>query len=83
MSDKLYRLRPERAWHNPAFRLDELYQLLERTHPEGYVFLELHRKPRCVWVADFELAEGSAREAMGQRTESSTESPVRPSENRR
>lgn len=53
----LYRLRPERARSQPAFRPGELYRLIAPTYPDGYVFLELHNQPRCVWVQDFEQVD--------------------------
>ena len=51
------RLRPDRARRQPAFRPGERYRLIEQTYPEGYVFLELNGRPRCVCLPDFEAVE--------------------------
>jgi len=39
-SRTFYRLRP--GVQHPAFRAGELYRLIERTYPDGYVVVELH-----------------------------------------
>jgi len=51
-----YRLR--RGAHLPAFNAGELYSFLRRDNVEGYIFLELMGKPRCVPERDFERIEG-------------------------
>jgi hypothetical protein len=52
-----YRLRREHALSQPSFRPGELYRLIGPSHPEGYVFVELNGRPRCVWSASFERVE--------------------------
>jgi hypothetical protein len=58
-----YRLRPDHARSQPSFRLGELYRLIGPSHPEGYVFVELNGKPRCIWAASFERVERQTTEA--------------------
>jgi hypothetical protein len=41
----------------PAFRAGELYRFLRRDSVEGYIFLDLAGKPRCVLGRDFEEVE--------------------------
>ena len=56
-----YALRPDRAQHHPAFAVGQPYRFLGYTHPNGYMFLELAGKPRCVWAADFSKASTGSR----------------------
>ena len=50
-----YRLRS--GFHQPAFHPGELYQFLRKDMVEGYIFLLLGGRPRCVSEAAFERAE--------------------------
>jgi hypothetical protein len=61
-----YRLRPEHARTQPAFRLGESYAFLRQDSVPGYLFLELNGKPRCVPERDFERIAESADAARGE-----------------
>ena len=50
-----FRLRP--GVRHPSFRAGELYRFIEPTHPEGYIYLELDGRRRCVWLQDFEQVD--------------------------
>ena len=50
-----YRLRP--GVRHPAFRSGELYKFLQRDTVEGYIFVQLGDRPRCVLERDFEPIE--------------------------